>query len=451
MSGHYPHHWARIFNTPLLIAPHALDAMLPAIDRVLRGDAEKLTVAPLPGQSVSQVLPVAEGLQPFEPAEGSAHPPPQQNVGLILVSGPLVNRGRYDANCTYLTGYNDISAGLDLVLADATVGQIVMVFSSPGGEVAGCFDLAEKIKAAADQKPIHAAIDDICCSSAYALASAASTIAIAQTAIAGSIGVVMRHVDYSEWLKNEGIKVTQIYAGSHKVDGNPYEPLPKAVRDKFQSEIDTLHAMFVALVAGNRSMSTAAVIDTQADFFMGQSAIEHGLADRIETSEALISRLVGSAGAGYSGPTASADTPSPHIQEETDMAMSIAVLAALALAEGATDQDVLAAIDKRSADASRAEHDRIFGILTMPEATGHLAQAVTLAKAEAVTPDVARGILAALPAESAKPAPNNSFAQVMNAMGNPDIGADAEDNGLGSELKVIRNGWDAAFTPSEMR
>lgn len=449
MSGPYPHHWARIFNTPLLIAPHALDAMLPAIDRVLRGDQEQLVTGEVSPRVVSQIVPLADGAQPFEHAEQSS-PAPQQNVGLIMVSGPLVSRGRYDANCTYLTGYNDISAALDLLLADASVVRIGMVYSSPGGEVAGVFDLAEKIADASKQKPIDAAVDDICCSAAFALASSANSISIGRTAIAGSIGVVMRHVDYSEWLKNEGIKITQIYAGSHKVDGNPYEPLPKPVRDKFQAEIDTLHAMFVGLVAKNRNMTEKAVIDTQADFFMGQAAIDHGLADRIETSEAMISRLVGSAGAGFPGPTASAANPSQaNLEEETDMAMSIAVLAALALAEGASDQDVLAAIDKRSAIAARAEHDRIFGILALPEAEGHLAQAVSLAKAEAVTPEAAKGVLASLSA--ARPAANNQFAAAMTSMGNPDVGADAEDEGAATELKFIRGGWDAAFSSNDMR
>jgi hypothetical protein len=42
----------------------------------------------------------------------------------------------------------------------------------------------------------------------------------------------MRHVDYSRALANEGINVSHIFAGEHKVDGNPYQPLPTSVREQ---------------------------------------------------------------------------------------------------------------------------------------------------------------------------------------------------------------------------
>ena len=60
-------------------------------------------------------------------------------------------------------------------------------------------------------------------------ASAADEIAVTTTGYAGSVGVVMRHVDFSRALANDGIAVTHIFAGAHKVDGNPFEPLPAAV------------------------------------------------------------------------------------------------------------------------------------------------------------------------------------------------------------------------------
>jgi ClpP class serine protease len=71
-------------------------------------------------------------------------------------------------------------------------------------------------------------------SAAYGLASAANEIVISPTSIVGSIGVVMLHADRSGELAAQGVKPTLIFAGSHKVDGNPFEPLSDAVRADLQ-------------------------------------------------------------------------------------------------------------------------------------------------------------------------------------------------------------------------
>lgn len=66
---------------------------------------------------------------------------------------------------------------------------------------------------------------------------------ITQTGIAGSIGVVIAHMDVSELLKQTGRKVTLIHAGSNKVDGNPYEALPERVRAKLQADVEATRAL----------------------------------------------------------------------------------------------------------------------------------------------------------------------------------------------------------------
>src|SRR5690606_39452839 len=58
--------------------------------------------------------------------------------------------------------------------------------------------------------------------------------------ISGSVGVVMAHASYEDYLEQEGIKVTLIHSGAHKTDGNPYEDLPGEVLERFQADTDTL-------------------------------------------------------------------------------------------------------------------------------------------------------------------------------------------------------------------
>jgi len=54
--------------------------------------------------------------------------------------------------------------------------------------------------------------------------------------------------------EQEGFKVTYVFAGGHKVDGNPHEPLPDTVKGDLQAEIDKHYALFVFTVAFNRGL-----------------------------------------------------------------------------------------------------------------------------------------------------------------------------------------------------
>lgn len=119
---------------------------------------------------------------------------------------------------------------------------------TPGGEVAGAFDTADLI-ARREQKPVWALASDTACSAAYLLASACSRRLITQTGTVGSIGVLMAHRCVEKALEIAGVDVTLIYAGAHKVDGNPYSQLPGDVRDEFQLSINSTREQFAQKVS----------------------------------------------------------------------------------------------------------------------------------------------------------------------------------------------------------
>jgi ClpP class serine protease len=73
-----------------------------------------------------------------------------------------------------------------------------------------------------------------------------------RTGAVGSIGVVALHTDMSGALDQKGIAVTLIHAGSHKIDANPYQPLPEAVHDQMQRELEVVRFLFAETVAAGR-------------------------------------------------------------------------------------------------------------------------------------------------------------------------------------------------------
>lgn len=267
----YPHLAARIFNTPLLIHPEKLDAIVHGLAPRFGLDLEPLAYDT---QSVRR-----------EPAGYRV----ENGVALIDIFGVLTHRTTgLSPDSSVLQSYQDLSAQLKQALDDPQVRSIVLQIDSPGGEVGGVFQLAEQIAQSKTIKPIHAVASELATSAAYLIASAASSISMSETAQVGSIGVVMRHVDVSEAMANEGVKVTYIYAGDHKIDGNPHQPITDAVRAKYQEQVDYYYDLFVNTVARNRNLNPESVRATQAGMFTYYDAKRWGLVDQLATVDQLI-------------------------------------------------------------------------------------------------------------------------------------------------------------------
>ena len=202
---------------------------------------------------------------------------------VIEIAGTLVHRGAWIGQSSGLTSYEGIAAQLQAAIADPAIRGIALDIDSFGGEVAGAFDLADRIRAAGTQKPVHAFVADHALSAAYALASQADRIILPRTGAVGSIGVVAMHSDMSVALDQKGIAVTLIHAGARKVDANPYQPLPEAVRAGIAGELEDLRQLFAETVAEGRGrrLDTLRALGTEAAVFRGEAAVFAGLADDV--------------------------------------------------------------------------------------------------------------------------------------------------------------------------
>lgn len=215
-----------------------------------------------------------------------------EGVGIITMVGEFVNRGAWVGAYSGLISYEGVRYQLQRAAADAKTRVILLDMESPGGQAVGAFETAGLVREVARQKPVVAVVNGLAASAGYAIASAATRIVTLPTGLSGSIGTVMLHLDYSKYLEQEGIKPTLIFAGAHKVDGNPYEPLPEEVRADFQRQIESFNAQFVALVAAGRtSLSEDRVRATEARIYKGQEAIDAGLADDVGTFEDVLADL----------------------------------------------------------------------------------------------------------------------------------------------------------------
>lgn len=284
------HHVASlVLNRPLLLLPGKLATIAAVLDGRIGIDASELR----PGPDASQFVGSAVDADPVTGARtGLPYRRTSAGVAIIPVLGSLVNRGAWIGASSGLTSYEGLNFALNAAASDPRTRSVLLDMDSPGGEAVGCFEAAAAVRQLAARKPVTAVVNGMAASAAYAIASAATRIVTTSSGISGSIGVVMLHADYSGALAKAGVKPTLIFAGAHKVDGNPYEALPESVRESLQAEIETFYSAFVSCVAaGRRNLSAEAIRGTEARTFIGANAVAAGLADQVGTFETALADL----------------------------------------------------------------------------------------------------------------------------------------------------------------
>jgi ClpP class serine protease len=282
----------RLFNTPLQVMPETASIVLGAIGE--RFDVAQLFVA-AEGRTIA-LAELEEGaatarveiearagtdqVAPFAPASNLMRV--VSGVGFVEIRGELVAENGIGPMSGF-TGYDGIRAQVLAADADDNVKGIVLDIDSPGGEVAGLYELTKVLMARRGAKPTRAVIRGIGASAACAVAVCADPgeITIHPLGIGGSVGTIAMHADFSGKLAKDGVKVTLIAAGDHKVDGNPFEPLPEDVRDRIAQMVTSANDRFIAHVAEARGLTEDAVRSQQALTYRGEEAVAAGLADKV--------------------------------------------------------------------------------------------------------------------------------------------------------------------------
>ncbi|EHL97714.1 putative signal peptide peptidase SppA [Acetobacteraceae bacterium AT-5844] len=288
----FPHLAQRLFNTPVAIHPRKAEVVMAAladrlgITHMFRG-GELLALAPMALED--------DELGFSSPRRGRAADDPGydllEGMAVIPVTGTLVQKLGTLRPYSGMTGYDGIRTAVLAALDDPGVKAIALDIDSPGGEVAGCFDLVDMIYGLRGEKPLHAILDESAYSAAYAIASACDRITVPRTGGTGSVGVIGMHVDLSAALGKDGITVTVIRYGEHKAEGNEFEPLTEGALARMQADIDTMGELFIETVARNRNLKASAVRGTKAETFLGAAGVSIGFADAVRAPDAALGEL----------------------------------------------------------------------------------------------------------------------------------------------------------------
>lgn len=210
----------------------------------------------------------------------------QGNVGVISIRGPLLNSENAFMEIMGISTYPAIQSAAVFAAMDDKVDRVMLDINSGGGMVSGVESTVDALRELRDRKPVATFTDGMMASAAYWIGSVGSPISSTKTALLGSIGVLMVHMDYSEALKKEGVNATVIRAGKYKALGHPAEPYTDAAQEQDQARVDAIYALFVEDVAANLGMSveqTLKVADGKE--FLGAEAVKVGLSDKLATAE----------------------------------------------------------------------------------------------------------------------------------------------------------------------
>ena len=220
-------------------------------------------------------------------------------IAVLPLYGVVTQRGNMvdDISGPGSTSTQKFTSALRQVLADDTVGQILIDIDSPGGSVYGVAELATEIVKARAQKPVVAVANSLAASAAYWIGCSAGEFYVTPGGEVGSIGVWQAHFDYSKALEEEGVKPTLISAGKFKVEGNPYVPLDPEAQAFMQSRVDDYYNAFIKAVAKGRGVSVADVRDGMGEgrVLGADAALVAKMVDGIATFDDVLAKMQKSA------------------------------------------------------------------------------------------------------------------------------------------------------------
>lgn len=331
----------------------------------------------------------------------------------VPIKGVLLNDFPY-ALGSWATGYQYIWKAFERGMGDLNVKGIALVCDTPGGMVAGNFELVDKMYAMRGVKPVRGYASESAYSAGYSLISVADPggVTVSRTGGVGSIGVLTTHLDVSGAMEQGGYVLTFIHAGKHKVDGNAYEALPDDVKARIQARIDDLYSIFVSTVARNRGMDEQAVRDTEALTFSAPDALSNGLADTIGSLDDALADFAASLNLSHKGDDTMADI------SQADHETALANVRAEGVTEGMQQ-------------GAAAERTRINAILNSDQAKTRPTAALACAMDTDLSVDAACAFLgklaeepkaaAATPDTPTAGAPAGMFVAAMSGSQNPDL------------------------------
>lgn len=224
--------------------------------------------------------PKAFGLE-FAIASGVAPTPFEEEgqLAVVRVAGPLAQH----PHC-FWQDYETIEANA-LAAFQSPKRAVAICINSPGGDAAGCFELARRLRAMSEEygKPLGVFIDGQAASAAYAIASSATPgcLFATPTATVASLAVYEMILDQTEADRQMGLRFVFVPSSGAdlKLTGNPHIQQSEAQLAHTQGQVDLLTDYFYGLVGDMRGMSQETIRELRGASLLATQGATRGLVD----------------------------------------------------------------------------------------------------------------------------------------------------------------------------
>ena len=189
---------------------------------------------------------------------------------------------------------------LDLAAADRDVAALLLRIRSPGGTVGATETIHHELLRwkTRTQRPVIAYMNGLATSDGYYIAMAADEIIAQPAAVTGSIGVLMRGLNFSGLLERVGVADQSFTSGPYKDAGSTLRDMSPEEAEQLQGVVDELQARFLDVVeAGRPKLDRSRIVElSDGRIYTASQALDVGLIDAIghlEDAAAAAERLAG--------------------------------------------------------------------------------------------------------------------------------------------------------------
>lgn len=274
--------------------PRAIQGYLPLVVSIIKGNApaidptiaeteRKRSIALKFATKQNGIYKVSEYGEASSPEDA-----PENSVAIIGISGAITYS---DAGCGP-AGMVTMADILKRTFSNQNISSIVFEMDTPGGDGSAMFHMIRQMNEA--NKPIVAFFRRLAASAGAGIASSANYI-IAESELSefGSFGTFVTLVDYSEYYRENGVLVEDVYASRSTEKNEDYREALKGNFKPLQENIDVFNETFLDTVATNR---TGKLTDDghwhKGKLYYAPEALAIGLIDEIGSFERAIEKAL---------------------------------------------------------------------------------------------------------------------------------------------------------------
>lgn len=266
-----------VYGQPWAVLPATLETIQEVLAERTRGEVRDFNIHQTNNHFSAQALSLAP------PRSRDSRVYRRGAMAYVPVSGVIGKRlSMMEAMCG---GYNIDQLAMDVeeVMADSSVKNVLFDYDSPGGQVQGVPETAKALaQLRVSGKKTYSFTATQAASAAYWLYAQADHRYLTESAMVGSVGVIVAIMDRTEQLKQQGIKPILVKAGAHKGAGLPGNPMSEEQLAMVQAQVDMFYGMMKYSI--NTAHSGIDDASLQGQTFLGLQAIKAKMADGLVSS-----------------------------------------------------------------------------------------------------------------------------------------------------------------------